>query len=90
LKYLLEVYVDDFILLAIATTKEQLEHVARAVMHGIHDVFLEDEDDSNDPLSLKKLLKNDGQWALVKDLLGFDFDGDAKTMMLRRRRKGSF
>jgi hypothetical protein len=82
LKYLVEVYVDDFIPLAIATTQEQLEHVARAVMHGIHDAFPEDEDDSNDPISLKKLVKNDGQWALMKDLLGFDFDGDEKTMKL--------
>jgi len=39
LKYLLEVYEDDFISLAIPTSQEQLDHVARGVLQGIHDVF---------------------------------------------------
>jgi hypothetical protein len=47
-----------------------LEHVANAVLHGIHDVFPADEVDSEDPILLKKLLKKDGQWALLKDCLG--------------------
>jgi hypothetical protein len=80
LKYLVEVYVDDFIPMAIATSQEQLEQVANAVMHGIHDVFPADETDSEDPISFKKLLKKEGQWALQKDCLGFTFDGAAKTM----------
>jgi hypothetical protein len=50
--------------MAIATSQEQLEHVANAVMHGIHDVFPADETDSDDPISFKKLLKKEGQWAL--------------------------
>jgi hypothetical protein len=86
-KYLVEVYVDDFIPMAIATSQEQLEHVANAVMHGIHDVFPADELDSEDPISLKKLLKQDGQWALLKDCLGFTFDGDAKTMLLEEPKR---
>ncbi|KAL7546104.1 hypothetical protein ACHAWF_009437 [Thalassiosira exigua] len=34
-----EVYVDDFMILAVATAKEQLRHVPAAVMTGIHDIF---------------------------------------------------
>ena len=37
LQYSVDVYVDDFIPMAIATSKEQQEHVTEAVMHGIHD-----------------------------------------------------
>jgi hypothetical protein len=87
LRYCYEVYVDDFIPLAIAASKEQLEHVARALLHGIHDVFPADSDDSNDPTSLKKLLKKEGQWDLVKEILGFDFDGEAKTMQLDEKKR---
>ena len=39
LHYLLDVYVNDFIPMAIATSQQQLEHVSMAVMMGIHDVF---------------------------------------------------
>ena len=37
-----------------------------------------DEDDGNDPISLKKPLKLEGLWALMKDILGFTFDGIEK------------
>jgi hypothetical protein len=87
LRYCYEVYVDDFIPLAIAASKDQLEHVARALLHGIHDVFPADSDDSNDPTSLKKLLKKEGQWDLLKEILGFDFDGEAKTMQLDEKKR---
>lgn len=87
LKYFVEVYVDDFIPMAIATSQDQLEHVANAVMHGIHDVFPADDVDEEDPISFKKLLKKEGQWALQKDCLGFTFDGEAKTMQLEEPKK---
>jgi hypothetical protein len=86
-KYFVDVYVDDFIPMAIATSQEQLEHVANAVLHGIHDVFPADDVDSEDPISLKKLLQKDGQWALLKDCLGFTFDGEAKTMQLEEPKR---
>ena len=50
-KYVLEVYVDDFMSLVIPTSADQLRHVANAVMKGIHDVFPEDSDDEKDPIS---------------------------------------
>jgi hypothetical protein len=87
LRYFFEVYVDDFIPLAIAASKEQLEHVARALLHGIHDVFPPDSDDSNDPTSLKKLLKEEGQWDLLKEILGFEFNGETKTMQLDAKKR---
>jgi hypothetical protein len=85
--YIIEVYVDDFISLAAASAQDQLEHVAKAVMHGVHDVFPADEIDDNDPLSLKKLLKLEGEWALLKEVLGFEFDGVAKTMQLEPKKR---
>jgi hypothetical protein len=55
--YALEVYVDDFISIVIPASQEQLRHVANAIMEGIHDIFPPDDDDANDPISEKKLLK---------------------------------
>ncbi len=37
--YCVEVYVDDFMSIIIPTSKAQLDHVANAIMRGIHDVF---------------------------------------------------
>jgi hypothetical protein len=82
LRYFSGVYVDDFLNMAIAASKEQLQHVSNAVMHAIHDVFPADQEDENDPISLKKLKKKEGEWALMKEMLGFDFDGIKKTMIL--------
>jgi hypothetical protein len=84
LKYFVYVYVDDFIPMAIATSQKQLEHVAEAVLHGIHDVFPANIIDEEDPISFKKIRKGEGVWALQKDILGFTFDGEAgcHTMVL--------
>ncbi len=82
LRYSLKEYMDDFMSIVIPTSKALLEHVASAVMHGIHDVFPADIIDSNDPISEKKLKKGEGQYSTLKTLLGFDFDGKQKTMWL--------
>jgi hypothetical protein len=50
---MVEVYVDDFMSLVIPISRDQLQHVATAVMTGIHDVFPPDKDDNNDPISEK-------------------------------------
>ncbi len=42
--------------------QEQLTHVGRAIMAGIHNVFPADIIDKNNPISEKKLLKGEGQW----------------------------
>ncbi len=74
--------VDDFMSLVIPISQEQLQHVAMAVMTGIHVVFSPYNDDSNDPISEKKMIKEEGHYSNRKTLLGFDFDGSAKTMWL--------
>jgi len=86
-RYALEVYVDDFISIVILASQEQLRHVANAIMEGIHDIFPPDDDDANDPLSEKKLLKWDGQYDVLKTLLGFEFDGVGKTLWLEAAKR---
>ena len=81
IKYIMEVYMDDYITAAIATEQHHLNHLANATMYGIHDVFPPDINDATDPISEHKLHK-DGAWALVKDILGLTFDGDEKTVWL--------
>lgn len=86
-KYLLEVYVDDFIALVIPTNWKQIHHVANGVMYGIHDVFPEDASEREDPISYKKLVKGDGQFSTRKCILGFDFDGEEKTLWLEEEKR---
>jgi hypothetical protein len=52
-----------------------------AVMTGIHENFSADVVDGNSPISEKILLKGEG-YSIFKTLLGFDFDGQQKTMWL--------
>ena len=87
LTYMVEVYVDDFMSLVIPVSQDQLRHVGNAIMHGIHDVFPPDEVDANDPISEKKLAKGEGTYSTRKTLLGFDFDGEAKTMWLEEAKR---
>ncbi len=82
-----KVYVDDFMSLVIPVSRDQLQHVAMAVMTVIHDVFPPDNDDSNDPILEKKLLKNKSQYSTWKTLLGFEYDGLAKTMRLEAAKR---
>jgi hypothetical protein len=89
--YFVDVYVNDFIPLAIATLLKQLAHVMSAVMNGIHDVFPPHPIAEQDPISHKKLCKQDGQWALKKDLLGFTLSGKRgeNTMQLEQAKQNS-
>ena len=81
-KYLIEVYVDDFMGLAIPTSRRVLDHVANGVMCGIHDVFPPEDRVEDDPIALKKLLQQEGAWDTLKELLGFVFNGRTHTMWL--------
>ena len=87
LRFLIEVFVDDFMSLVIATSRQQLEHVANGTMMGIHDVFPPAEDPLEDPISMKKLLKRDGQFSTQKTMLGFNFDGENKTLWLQDEKR---
>ncbi len=70
MKYLIEVYVDDFMALVIPTSIKEVTHVGRAVMHGIHDIFPEHINNANNPIAKNKLLKSKGQMSTTKMLLG--------------------
>ncbi len=85
--YTIEVYMDDFMSLVIPVSREQLRNVATVVMTGIRDVFPPAQDDSNDPISEKKLRQQEGQFSTRKTLLGFDFDGIMKTMWLEEAKR---
>ena len=82
LKYLVYVYVDNFIGLAILTTKQQLNHVTNDIMCGIHDVFQAHKDASQDPISLKKTDAKGWGLGYGKRNPGFGFHGADKTMWL--------
>ena len=71
---MIEVYINDCIDLEMGMSQAQLRNVATGVMKGIHDVFPLDAKDKGDPIYLRKILKKEGPWAMVKDVLGFDFD----------------
>ncbi len=73
--------------IVIPTSRDQLEHVATVIMTGIHDVFPANITDSEDPILEKKLLKGEGQYSLIKTLLGFEFDGKQKKMWLEEEKR---
>jgi hypothetical protein len=85
--YALEDYVDDFVNIVIPTSQEQLIHVVMTIMSGIHNVFPADLVDSNDPISEKKLLKGEGQYTMIKTILGFEFDGQQKILWLEEEKR---
>ena len=81
-KYLIEVYIDDFIAAAQATSTEELKHIARALLHAIHDVFPEGVfTDDDQPVSVKKIKKGEAQWSVLKEVLGWLFDGKNKSTL---------
>ena len=86
-QYLLEVYMDDFIEIAIPTCQRDLDHLASATMMGIHDVFPAAPRPTDDPISSRKLGKGDAAWANVKDILGMTFDGTDKTIWLSEAKR---
>ena len=73
---MLEVYMDDYIVLAIPKIQDQVHHVANAILTGIHDVFPTDKYDREYAISLKKILKKEAAWATIKNVLEFEFDGN--------------
>jgi hypothetical protein len=79
------VYVDDFILAAIENKDGSLLlRTTRSALHGIHSIFpppsRSGHSSGKDPVSEKKLAKGDGTWATTKEILGFEFDGIARTV----------
>jgi hypothetical protein len=79
-----DVYVDDFLLLA--QTRHQEQCVLRAALTAIDDVFrpLEESDPATrkEPSSVKKMLKGDASWSTRKRMLGWDVDTVHLTLNL--------
>ena len=73
---MLEVYMDDYIVLAIPNIQDQLHHVANEIMTGINDVFPPDKNEKEDAISINKILKKEDAWATINNVLGFEFDGN--------------
>ena len=67
---------DDYIALDIPRSQDQLHHVTNAPMTGIHDAFPLEKYDKEDAISIKKILKKEAARAIIKNVLGFKFDGN--------------
>ena len=77
--YMLEVYINDYIVLEIPRSQYQLHHVANAIMTGMHDVFPPDKYDKKDAIPLKIFLKEEAAWAIIKNVPEFEFGGNPGT-----------
>ena len=62
---------DYYIVLAIPRSQDQLHHVSNAIMTGIHDLFSPDKYYKEDAISLKKILKKEAAWSIIKNVLRF-------------------
>jgi hypothetical protein len=85
------VFVDDYILAAVENPSGTLlQSAGRAALHTIHGLFPPPERSGHlggkDPISQKKLDAGDARWAQLKELLGFVFDGKARTVHLTQRK----
>ena len=82
--HLMDVYVDDFMQAAQTTDPAKLQHLSRAMLHGIHSVFpppRKTGHDGQDPIHQKKA-KTEGSWEFVKEILGWMFDGINRCVYL--------
>ena len=79
-----DVYVDDFLLMA--QTRHQQQRVLRASLYAIDQVFrpLEKGDSNNrkEPASVKKMRQGDACWDTNKRILGWDVDTEMSTLNL--------
>ena len=84
--HLFEDYVDDYINIVQSTDPEVLRHASRAVLHAVHQIFpppAATGHSGEDPISHKKLVvEGEGIWDTRKEILGWIFDGVARTMEL--------
>lgn len=82
---LFEVYIDDFIGLLQSQDSKEILRCSRALLHGIHSIFPPPSvtgHHGEDPISAKKMQAGDGLWETRKEILGWVFDGLARTMEL--------
>ena len=81
---ILEVYIDDFIGILQSTNEHELRQCSRRILEGINNVFPPPTitGSTMGPAVSKKKLIADGTWATRKEILGWLFDGIARTIEL--------
>ena len=86
---LIEVFMDDFIAATNNVDTDHLRHTARAMLHAIHSVFPPPDvtgHPGGDPVSIKKILKGEGKWEHLKEVLGWMIDGVNYTIYLPEKK----
>jgi hypothetical protein len=83
--------VDNYILAAIEFPDgSTLDRLGRTALHAIHGMFPPPAQlghaGGKDPISLNKIEAGDAQWAHTKELLGFMYDCQARTVHLMQRK----
>ena len=76
---------DDLICMVQTWDMEELTHVSRSMLHGLHSVFLPPEvtkHNGPDSIAETKLQKLEGLWAFCKEILGWILDGLLRTIAL--------
>ncbi|MHA7856388.1 hypothetical protein [Marinobacter shengliensis] len=81
------VYIDDFINMAMQdNSQDLLGAINKVTMHNIHAFFpppaVSGHTQGKDPISQKKLAKGDAGWDTAKAILGFQLDGNSRTVWL--------
>ena len=64
---------------------EKLIHLYRTFLHLIHSVFSPSQvswNNGQDPISKKKLESGEGQWEVIKEVLGWMVDGSTRCIKL--------
>ena len=90
---ILEVYVDDFFAATNNLHKPHLQHITRALLHGIHSCFPPPSvtgHSGEDPISIKKINNGDGFWTYQKEILGWIVDGANYTIQLSPTKKSKY
>ena len=83
--YVMEVYVDDFCTMVQTLEVDKLRHISRTLLHAINSVLpppVITNHAGGDPVSLKKILEEEGIWDVRKDILGWVFDGAKQCIEL--------
>jgi hypothetical protein len=73
--------------LIIPTIREQMIHLATAVMTGIHNVFPEAINKDNDPILLKKMKQGESQLSTQKNSPCFNSYREEKTIWLEKEKR---
>ena len=81
----LEVNVDNFISMTNNLDYKNIQHLSRAILHGIHSIFPPPSvtgHSGEDPISIKKLREKEGLFEYKKEVLGWLINGQTFTITL--------